>query len=290
MSQLIALILAPVYTLFALIGLPTPPRGPALDMSKFVDEPSWADEFEGDVLNEGKWQPAFGLWGTCVWRGGYWNMDMAEVKDGCLTIRTAYMPQGIAGGPPGYYNCGIYTRGLFEQAYGYFEARCKLPRGAGHWAAFWLQCDGMENVDGTGIDGAEIDVFESPYYWMRSWVPFYRDIVTANVHIDGYGDALQSKNICRTNVPGNPYDEFHTYGLEWNEDEYIIYVDRIECGRSSFGGTSRVPEYLLLSVEVDAKKGEWAGVPGTGWAGNITWSRHIPSEFVVDYVRTYEYK
>ena len=288
-KKFFALILTPVYMLFALIGLPTPPRGPALDWSKFDETPTWADEFDGASLDPAKWRSCHGFWGTSVRRGGYWNMDMIEVKDGCLYINTDYMPEGIDGGPPGYYSSAIDTDGLFEQAYGYFEVRCKLPRGAGHWAAFWLMSEGVATVDGSGRDGTEIDVFESPNYWLR-WVPLYGDCVTSNIHYDGYGDGHKKKNICRTSVPGNPYDEFHTYGLEWNEDEYIIYVDGMECGRSSFGGTPRVPEFLLLSVEVDSRKGEWTGVPGVSWAGNITWCKTLPSAFIIDYVRAYQYK
>ena len=48
----------------------------------------------------------------------------------------------------------------------------------------------------------------------------------------------------------NPYEEFNTYALEWSDDEYIIYVNGIEAGRSDFGGISQDEEWLLLSVEV----------------------------------------
>jgi beta-glucanase (GH16 family) len=258
-----------------------------LDRSKFRDTPEWADEFEGDALDRTKWHCHHGD-GTTVRRGGYYNMDMVEVRDSCLHIKTEYLPEGIDGGPPGYYSCGINTSGLFEQAFGYFEARCKLPKGPGQWAAFWLLCGGMGNADGTGHGGAEIDVFESPFYFRR-WRRLH-NAICANVHIDGYGKAHKTANICRAVVPGDPYGEFHTYGLEWNEGEYTIYVDGKKCGSSRFGGTSRVPEYLILSVEVGHAGGEWSGVPGRSWAGDIRKSGQLPSEFVVDYVRVYQYK
>jgi len=40
----------------------------------------------------------------------------------------------------------IKTQGLFEQAYGRFEARIKLPYGPGIWPAFWLLGSGVETV------------------------------------------------------------------------------------------------------------------------------------------------
>ncbi|MCL2512446.1 MAG: glycoside hydrolase family 16 protein, partial [Oscillospiraceae bacterium] len=208
-----------LFLILPLFGEPGYARGPMVDMGKFTAEPVWADEFDGDALDLTKWKDHH--WGgTTVRRGSYWNIEMAEVKDGFLNIKTEYLPEGINGGPPGFYTCGIDTNGLFEQTYGYFEVRCILPKGAGQWAAFWMLNDGMGEVTGNGHSGAEIDIFESPYYSQKSI--FYHNAVSSNIHIDGYGADHKGANICKTIVRGDPYEEFHTYGLEWNEDEYII--------------------------------------------------------------------
>ena len=46
--------------------------------------------------------------------------------------------------------------------------------------------------------------------------------------------------------------ELYTYGLMWTESEYVFYVNGREIGRSSFAaGVSRVPEYVIVSLEVD---------------------------------------
>ena len=244
----------------------------------------WSDEFDGDSLDFSKWRGhGCSSDAASVRRGSYWHTDMAEVRDGELHIKTAYYPEGYNGnGKPGWYTCGIETNGLYEQKYGYFEVRCILPAGTGLWAAFWMLTDGMSNVDGGGTDGAEIDIFESPFYGRSP-----QRKVSSNIHIDGYGEALKSTNVCEPLILfNNPYEEFNTYGLEWNEDGYTFYINGIKTGSSDFGGASRVPEYMILSVEVGGQN----AVPADSWAGAALADGSEPTDFVVDYVRAYQYK
>lgn len=281
-QRLCALLMAVINFIgIRLFSWPVTPNGEKLDLSKF--ELVWEDSFDGESLNPGNWRDhASEQNAATVRRGGWWHRDMAQMRDGMLYITTDYKEEGIANGQPGYYTYGMDSKGLFEQQYGYFEIRCKLPEGEGTWAAFWMLSDGMANVDGTGHDGAEIDVFESAYY-VRKW-PF-RNSVSSAVHIDGYGAELKSFSVGRYRVP-EPYTSFNTYGVEWNEDEYIFYINGVESGRGAFDGTPRVAQYLLLSVEFGGEN----GVPEEGWAGDIRNNQHLPSAFVVDYVRAYQYK
>ena len=247
-------------------------------------ELAWSDEFDGDSLDLTKWEGHYcGSDTASVRRGSYWHTGTAVVEDGCLHIKTVYYPDGFNGnGKPGWYTCGIDTNGLFEQKYGYFEIRCILPEGAGLWSAFWMLTDSMPNVDGSGKDGAEIDIFESPYYGER-----LSRRVSSNIHIDGYGEDHKSANVCKPLIPfNNPYKEFNTYGIAWNEDGYIFYINGIETGRSSFGGASQVPEYLILSVEIGGEN----AVPGESWAGPALSPDSAPGDFIVDYVRAYRFK
>jgi len=108
--------------------------------------------------------------------------------------------------------------------------------------------------------------------------------VTSNVHIDGYGDDHEYRNVNKTTVPGDPYEEFHTYGLLWTENSYSFYIDGIRAGVSTFGGASMVPEFMLISVEVGGEN----AVPGDSWSGDIRKNDILPSEFVIDYVRVYD--
>ena len=254
----------------------------SVDMKRF--ELVWSDEFDGDSIDETKWTGVHHKDGqTIVRKGGWWNTDMASVSDGALHISTRYYENGYQdNGKTGWYSTALYTKGLFEQKQGYFEIRCILPEGSGMWSAFWLNCDGMNSVGNGGRDGAEIDIFESAYY-----DSLLRNRVSTNVHYDGYGEDLKSENVTTPFIiNNNPYEEYNTYGLEWNEKEYIFYINGVETGRSTFGGTSQVEEYLILSVEVGGEN----GTAKDNWAGKALSSDFNPTDFIVDYVRVYQYK
>ena len=267
------------------VGFPRVPHERKLELV-------WSDEFDGDALDSTKWGGHFcgsGSENPTVRRGSYWTTDMATVTDGELHICTKYYPDGYNGnGAPGWYTCGIDTNNIFEPTYGYFEVRCILPKGCGLWSAFWMISDSMAfasgygEIEGSGIDGSEIDIFESAYYENK-----YPNRVASTVHYDGYGQWHNQKTICEPFLlNNNPYEEFNTYGLEWNKDWYIFYVNGIETGRTKFGGVTQVPEYLILSVEVGGNN----AVPAKDWTGGPLTEDAEVTDFVIDYVRAYQYK
>jgi len=275
--RIIAWLVSGAQFLINLVGLPVTPCGPRLDLDCFTL--TWQEEFDGDSLDRTKWGGH--CFGEGPWKRGdaYWYIEMPQVYDGMLHIPTAYSEDGIADGPPqSYYSCGIDTRGRFSQKFGYFEARCKLPKGEGLWSAFWMFNDLVGNEDGSGRDGTEVDIYESPYFARKCGL--LRDMVTSNLHYDGYGDAHRPHNVGKFRVK-DPYDTFHTYGVEWNETEYIFYIDGIETRRSSFGGVCQNELFLILSVEHGFG----------GWAGDLRNNKPEDfTDFVVDYVRAYQYK
>lgn len=272
------------------------PSEETVDMSKF--ELVWNDEFDGDSLDMSKWGYE---WWVTERKGGYWHEDMVYVRDGNLVISAQYFDEPLENRyyekwhdqinfkeyKPGYYTGIITTQGKYEQCRGYFEVRCKLPAGRGLWSSFWMMNDGVYNVDGYGNDGTEVDVFESMYYKDHFWGD---DCVIGGIHYDGYGADSKGDSIGRIFVKNDPYKEYNTYGLEWNEDEYIFYLNGHVCGRISTGGVSDNPEFLLLSVEIAGSNGVAdADRHGTGKIG-LTPKKNWPVEFVVDYVRCYQYK
>ena len=279
-----------------LLSLPAIPRGEQVDMSKF--ELVWSDEFEGDELDKSKW--GYNWWER-ERKGGYWHEDMVDVKDGNLVITTAYYKDGLptpdayknyfANRPndkdygPGWYTGVIETRGKHEWCYGYFECRAILPASSGMWSAFWMMNEGVYNVDGSSKDGTEVDIFESMYY--KDEGLGYGDAVISGIHYDGYGEGHQGDSIDKW-FCNNPYEEYNTYGLEWNENEYIFYINGVETGRLSTGGVSQNPEYLILSCEVAGENGV-ANADRHG-TGKISMGKNDTAEFIVDYVRVYQYK
>ena len=247
-----------------------------IDLSNY--KLTFSEEFDGDALNTNLWavhnHPG-------VRKGGYWSLDQAFVRDGNLVIRTEYKEDGEFG--PGWYTCGIATQGLYEHKYGYYECRCILPKGQGMWSAFWLMNPNVNKTNGTAVEGAELDVFESPYYILpgRS-----SHIVTSNIHYNGYELETKYRNVAISMLDNDPYENYNTYGLLWAPDEYIFYVNGHEVGRSDFGGVSQKEEYLILSCEVDGA----GATPTFGWSGHMGLNNRdtFYADFLVDYVRVYD--
>ena len=278
------LILTKITSIFASIimfitfhlDIPCYPMGQKVDMSKFTI--TFEEEFEGE-LDRTIWSGHYQYGNKTVSRkGSYWNQYLAETKDGNLVIPVVYLEEGMGGEGAGWYSAGIDTDADapngFSQKFGYFECRCILPKGADIWSAFWLMNSGVFNEDGSGRDGTEIDIFESDCYG-----DFMENSVTSNLHFDSYNEMHQKHGAKKFLTGNNPYEEYNTYGLEWNENEYIFYINGVETFRTSFGGVSQNEEYVILSVEM---KGE-DGVPEFRDASGE------PAEFIVDYVRVYQY-
>jgi beta-glucanase (GH16 family) len=227
--------------------LPTPPAGKEWRMV-------WNEEFEGNRLDESKWDvPEYKR------RAAYWSRKAIEVKDGHLAIKTFKIGDD-------YYNACVRTRGKYEKAFGYFEAGIKLQKSAGHWSAFWLRGDRVNNVDGDGRDGTEIDVMERP---------FTDDRINHALHWDGYGKEHQSTGF-ESKVPGIG-EGWHTFGLWWSPTEYRFYIDGKPTWQSKAGGVCQNPLYMKLSDEAELG----------GWAGDVS-KATLPDEFLTDYVRVYD--
>lgn len=277
-KSIFSFIMSLIISLCVALDIPCYPMGEKLDLDKF--ELTFEDNFEGE-LDRSVWSGHYQYGNTTVSRkGSYWNQYLAQTKDGNLVIPVVYLEEGMGGEGAGWYSAGVDTdsdaENGFSQKFGYFECRCILPKGSDIWSAFWLMNSGVFDEDGSGRDGTEIDIFESDCYG-----DFMENAVTSNLHFDGYGDAHQKHGATKFLLKNNPYEEFNTYGLEWNENEYIFYINGVETFRTDFGGVSQNEEYLILSVEMKGEDGvpsERENVPAEG------------AEFIIDYVKVYQYK
>lgn len=278
LKAILSFLMSLIISFCVALDIPCYPMGQKVDMDKFVL--TFSDDFDAE-LDRSVWSGHYQYGNTTEARkGSYWNQNLAETKDGNLVIPVVYLEDGMGGKGAGWYTAGIDTDSDapngFSQKYGYFECRCILPKGADIWSAFWLMNDGVFNADGNGRDGTEIDIFESDCYG-----DFLENAVTSNLHFDGYDDAHQKHGATKFLLKNNPYEEFNTYGLEWNEDEYIFYINGVETFRTDYGGVSQNEEYLILSVEMKGDNGipsERENIPAEG------------AEFIVDYVKVYQYK
>ena len=240
-------------------------------------ELTFFDDFEGDALDPEKWD-AHEFFG--VRKGGFWSGGQARVENSELIIKTEYLEKGEFG--PGWYTCGLSTEHRFEQAFGYFECRCILPKGQGLWSAFWMMNANVHRITKNAAQGAELDIMESPFWHCggkRGWK------ITQNIHFSGYNLKTRYKNMGIFRLDNDPYENYNTYGLLWTPREYVFFVNGRETARTAWGGVSAKPEYLILSCEVDGGNGK----PTFGWSGSIEKNdkQTFCAEFRVDYVKAY---
>ena len=264
----------------AVADTPVTPYQDTIDMSRFTLV--WSDEFDRG-FDTSIWQGhyVYGENDTQLRDTAWWNREQVSfTEDGCLKLTVEYKEDGPAGANS--YSYGMETNPNknsngrhtgYEQLYGYFEIRCILPKGQGINPAFWLLTDGMwdDDTDG-GVTGAEVDVFETNTDYTPGDKMY--GSVYHTIHVDAYGDAHKAERQGHY-YADDPYEKFNTYGVEWNKDGYIFYINGVETARTDFGGVCQVPLYLIISLGVDE---------------NIANNGDLPASMIVDYVRAYQYK
>ena len=242
----------------------------------------FSDEFEGESLDITKWNlcPEWDRQGRSSWRD-----NMVSINGGLLHLKfmrdtglgkTKSSKKSLA---DNWIRSGAIRtqtkngRTLFENAYGYYEAKIKFPVVRGTWGAFWLMSTTQWITTDEGKDGTEIDIVES--------INNNRGRYNAAMHWNGYSDKLKSVSSGDIALPVNIYDgEFHIFALDWSPSEYVFYVDGKIFWRSDGSaqfknsGINQNPNYIKLSVE------------GAEWAGNLP-EDFTEAEMLVDYVRVY---
>ena len=124
--------------------LPSPPDGKSLKLI-------WHDEFDGNRLDESKWQ----LRPDGKRKGGWWSTKAISLDgEGHLAITT------FMDGDKPTDGC-VWTKGKFEHSFGYYVARVKFQKEPGHWSAFWMNGDGIRKVGDGGRDGTEIEIVDT---------------------------------------------------------------------------------------------------------------------------------
>ncbi len=232
----------------------------------------WQDEFEGTAdqsLDPSKWTYDIGTdWGNAQLEYDT-NRPENVSLDGVGNLAIVARKENFSGSA--YTSARITTKGLFEQTYGRFEARIKMPSGRGLWPAFWLL---GSNIDLVGWPKCgEIDIME-----YRGQEP---TIIHGSIHGPGYsaGNAVTDSYI----IPNNRFDtDFHTFTIEWNPDYIDFFVDNIFYQRITPSDANGEwvydhPFYIILNVAVG---GNYVGPPSS--------ETSFPQTMLVDWVRVYQ--
>lgn len=236
----------------------------------------WEDDFKGSAGQ----LPDSDNWVLRIGRGpgndGWGNQELQYYTDrpenvsldgeGNLAISAARESFGGAAFTSGR----IATQGLFEQAYGRFEARIKMPWGPGIWPAFWLL---GSDIDAVGWPQCgEIDIME-----YRGQEP---NFIHGSIHGPGYsgGEAITKS----FGLPNGRFDvDFHTYAIEWGEGYINFFVDetlyqQITPEDAAGEWVYDQPFFIILNVAVG---GNYVGFP--------TDQTPFPQTMLVDWVRVF---
>lgn len=240
-----------------------------------MNEIVWADEFTIDgTPDSSKWNFDIGTgqngWGNNELQYYTDRLQNIEVKNGMLHIKA--VKEAYLGAS--YTSAKITTKGVFEQKYGRYEAKIKLPWGQGLWPAFWLLGD---DSNGSVIwpQIGEIDIME-----YRGQQP---TIVHGSIHGPGYsaGEAITKSY----SLPNDRFDtDFHIFGIEWGPNYINYYVDDVLYNQITPSSLPAGAEwvfndnnfYIILNLAVG---GSFVGSPNTQTV--------FPQEMIVDYVRVY---
>lgn len=239
----------------------------------------WQDEFEGTGLNRDDWnvethEPG---WVNSELQAYVDSTDNIQVKDGKLVIKP--IKKVGADGEVTYTSGRVNTQNKHDFKYGLFEARVKVPKGAGYLPAFWMMPTD-ENLYGQWPKCGEIDCMEV--------MGQENDKVYGTIH---YGDPHSENQGTYKLTSGNYTDEFHTFSCEWKPGKITWYMDGIKYfetddwystkqgqGTVTYPAPFDQPFYMILNLAVG---GSWVGNPD----GNTTFD---DQEFVVDYVKAYQ--
>lgn len=264
----------------------------------------WSDEFDGNKLDETKWNYRKYFWGkkspTFTEEGvevdGESNLHIKLVKKGddyfSGHLQTGSLTYDIPKDSDGFWPFGEFQPAKFMHKFGYYEIRCRLPKNPGWHAAFWLQAPGIGSSPDARVCGVETDI-------MENYPQHTKGVLLCGNGYGGYG-----KNAV---WPGHfrfPYEEtedgWHYYGVDWSKDGYVFYADGKKIGRQGPPEVpvSEVEEFILVSTECHGYHrnfGENCGLDGSGdvWAGKPVEELKnavLPDEFVVDHVRVFDAK
>jgi beta-glucanase (GH16 family)/uncharacterized protein with FMN-binding domain len=237
----------------------------AIDLSKF--QLTFDDEFNSfssTPQGAGTWQST--LYGARTLSNNgevqYYSDSTVGVNPFSLQNGELTITASPGGNPAGLaYNSGVIsTLGTFSQQYGYFEMRAELPQGAGMWPGFWLL-----NTDHTWPP--ELDILEA------FGAPNGGQGGSNLAHINAISTVPGQSTGAWIAIPGDIYDSYHTYGVDWEADYITYYIDGAAVGQIKTPDDMHKPMYVVANLAVG---GNWVGSP----AGET-------SQMKIDYIRAY---
>jgi len=237
---------------------------------------TFVEDFDGPDLDKEKWMTQY-YWGRTVPTTGalHYFSDGANHKQANSVLYLKAEEKETMGYK---YTSGMIQTGFgvnkwipylkpvtdFTQKYGYFEIRCRMPKGKGLWPAFWML---------TPLSVLpEIDIFE------------YRGSKPKQiVFTQHWGEAYDKNKGYDHNTSGRRRvvdlsKKFHTIGFEWSPTKLTWFVDGVKM----FESTEHIPTEPMHIIAGLAVGGNYDGTPNE--------ETKFPAFFEIDYIKVYQNK
>lgn len=236
------------------------------------------ESFDGPGLDEK-------LWSLRTWWNGLldgqtqrYSMDNLLFENGITRMKAERRPGPQYDDPAlpsrDFTTGHIVSYGKWTQAYGYFEARLRLPTARGLWPAFWLMPDrgpsaGPEGWkrESTRDGGMEIDIMEH----LTEWGPGRYNVAC---HWDGYEAGHRQWGTAHLYYRPTP-DDWHTFGLLWEPGKLTWFCDGLKKAEFAHERVGTQPAYIILNVQMG------------GWATGDVDEKRLPDFLDIDYVRAW---
>ncbi len=257
--------------------------------------------FEDEFEVNGSPDPA--NWSFDIGRGplndGWGNNELQFYKSENTIVQNGYLiitAKSEAFGGVNYTSSRLKSRNKFEQKYGRFEARIKLPIGKGMFPAFWLLgenfCEAQTKIgDNVTCDSSLPNYEAGNVLWpqcgeidIMEYLGNKPTEVFGTIHGPGFsgGNSISKKY----NLSNDRFEnDFHVFGVEWTENHINWYVDNVLYNQ-------------ITRKDVEDKDGEWVFdnsfymILNLAVGGNLPGSPNAttsyPQRMIVDYVRVYQ--
>lgn len=272
-------------------------QGPA-SLAFLLLHRTFNDDFDDHPLSNGQWVPHYA--GGAAWpEARYWGgdgsdfkrktsangeqqiyvdprysgrsttplgLDPFKVRNGVLSIVASRTPPALK---PVLFNneyiSGVLTtQSTFSQKFGYFEIRAKIPIGRGVWPAFWMLAD-------DGGWPPEVDVMEGRGQQPGDLVmtTHWRVPSTGRIQSCGFDFALP-----------DAATEFHNYGVLWEQDRIIYFIDRKPVSDIKVPIGFDDPMYMIVNLAMGSKF--------FGGVGFVDAESPATVEFEIDRISVYQ--
>ena len=229
----------------------------------------WHDEFNGSSVQRSHWNVR-----NDAWAPNEESIDTArpanvQVADGTLRLIARREGYTAAGVTRRYTSGYLDTIGTRSWRYGRFEMRAKLPTSVGLWPAFWLRAD-----KGPG----EIDVMEAAGGDSRQTVQTVHQSTEGGRGKVGHEDEL----------PSGTTADWHVYAVDlrpqkitWSIDGRVV-LTVLAAQAPWITGAFDEPVNIRLNLQVGGSFPNYYGRP-------VGPASVFPAQFVIDWVRVYQY-